>query len=115
MPRLRKRHLPHRVAIELLAGEGAESTQYSEPETDVPAYCEDVTSLVVDRRTTSPTFGQEVTSTAMVVLLPGRHLPPGSFVTLWAGTERERRAQVIVTKVRDYNAHTPNHIELRTE
>lgn len=112
--RLRKRHLPHRVTIERLQGETAEGTSYAAPAADRPAYVEQKSRLVVDRRSTSETAGQEVTATTLVVLLPGDDTAPGSYVTVFAGTPRRRRSQVIDSALFDYRG-TPNHVELYLE
>ncbi|MFF1875738.1 hypothetical protein [Kitasatospora herbaricolor] len=112
--RLRKKHLPHRVNIERIAGEGPEDTTYGEPATDRPAYAEQKSRLVVDRRSTSETVGQEITSTTFVVLLPEDDTLPGSYVTVFPGTTRHRRTQVIDSAQFDYHG-TPNHVELYLE
>jgi hypothetical protein len=110
MPRLRKKHLPHTVTIVRLAGEGSEGTTWAEPVT-APAYVEQKSRLVVDRRSTSPTAGQEITSTAFVVLLVADDTLPRSRVTVWAGTPREHEAEVLNSALFDYKG-TPNHVEL---
>lgn len=112
MARLKAKHLPHRVDIVRLLGEGAEGETWSDPDTDRPAYVEQKTRLVVDRRTTSSTNGQEVTSTVFVVLLPTDDVQPRSTVTVFKGTPRERTAEVIDSAWFDYNPKTPNHVEL---
>lgn len=112
MPRLRAKHLPHRVTIQPLEGEGAEGDIWGEA-VELPAYVEQKTHLVVDRRGTSPTAGQEVTSTTLVILLP-RDVQPRSRVTVWAGTSRARTSEVIDSALYDYPG-TPNHTELRLE
>ncbi len=112
--RLRKKHLPHRVSIERVSGETAESTTYSAPVMDRPAYVEQKSRLVVDRRSTSETAGQEITSTTFVVVLPEDDTLPGSYVTVFPGTLRHRRTQVIDSATFDYRG-TPNHVELYLE
>lgn len=112
--KLRTKHLPHRVDIERLAGEGAEGVNYAAPVTDRPAYVEQKSRLVVDRRSTSETSGQEITSTTFVVLLTGDDALPGSWVTVHPGTGRRRRSQVIDSALFDYRG-TPSHVELYLE
>lgn len=112
MARLKAKHLPHRVDIVRLLGEGAEGETWSDPDTDRPAYVEAKARLVVDRRTTSSTNGQEITSSMFVVLLPTDDVLPRSTVTVFKGTPRERTAEVIDSAWFDYNAKTPNHVEL---
>ncbi|WP_440708821.1 hypothetical protein [Herbiconiux sp. YIM B11900] len=68
----------------------------------------------MDRRATSGTSGQEVTSSTFVVLLPGDDTAPGSLVTVWPGTPRERTSEVIASDFYDYR-RTPSHVELRLE
>lgn len=112
MPRLRKKHLPHRVTLTPFLGDGAEGDLWGTPIPDVPAYVEQKSRLVVDRRSTSPTAGQEVTATTFIVLLPEHDCLPRTKVTVWAGTARERTSEIIDSALFDYNERTPDHVEL---
>lgn len=112
--RLRKKHLPHRIDIERLDGETAESVSFAPAVKDRPAYVEQKSRLVVDRRSTSETVGQEITATTFVVVLPEDDTQPGSYVTVFPGTTRHRRTQVIDSALFDYRG-TPNHVELYLE
>ncbi|WP_217183372.1 hypothetical protein [Streptomyces sp. AC495_CC817] len=114
MARLRKNHLPHRVTIQPLEGDGAEGDIWGEPRVDRPAYAEQKTRLVVDRRANSPTKGQEVTSTTFVVLLLADDCQPRSRVTVWRGTPRARTSEVIDSAYFEYRG-TPSHVELYLE
>lgn len=114
MPRLRAKHLPHRVTIVALEGEGAEGDIWAAPREDRPAYVEQKSRLVVDRRSTSPTAGQEVTSTTFVVLLLADDTLPRSRVTVWPGMPRERTSEVIDSAYFEYRG-TPSHVELYLE
>ncbi|MDR6867528.1 hypothetical protein J2Y69_002132 [Microbacterium resistens] len=114
MTRLRKKHLPHRVTIQALEGEGAEGDIWGAPRADRPAYVEQKSRLVVDRRSTSPTVGQEVTSTTFVVLLLDDDCQPRSRVTVWGGTPRERTSEVLDSSYYEYRG-TPSHVELALE
>lgn len=114
MPRLRRKHLPHRVTIRPIGQETAEGVGYGEPVTGVHAYVEQKTRLRVDRRSTSDTAGQEITSTTMVIVLPESDVAPGGQVTVWPGTARERTSTVIDSALFDYRG-TPNHVELFLE
>jgi hypothetical protein len=111
MARLRKRHLPHRVTLVRLTGEGAEGDTWADPVPDVPAYVEQKSRLVVDRRSGSPTAGAEVTSSTFVVLLLADDALPRTQVTVWPGTPRERTSEVVDSAYFDY-AGTPSHVEL---
>lgn len=113
MTRLRKKHLPHRVAIQPLDGEGAEGEIWGTTRTDRPAYVEQKTRLVVDRRSNSPS-GQEVTSTTFVVLLLEDDAQPRSRVTVWSGASRARTSEVIDSAYFEYRG-TPSHVELYLE
>lgn len=113
MARLRAKHLPHTVDVARLTGEGAEGETWAS-ETDLPAYVEQKSKLVVDRRSTSETFGQEITATTFVVLLATDDVVPRSTVTVWRGTSRERTAEVITSAFFDY-PRAPGHVELWTE
>ncbi len=114
MPRLRAKHLRHRVTIRPHEGDGAEGDIWGEARAGRPAYVEQKTRLVVDRRGTSPTNGQEVTSTTFVVLLLEDDTAPRSEVTVWAGTPRERTSAVIDSAYFEYRG-TPSHVELYLE
>lgn len=113
--RLRKKHLPHRVTLTPFLGDGAEGDLWGTPTPDVPAVVEQKTRLRVDRRSTSPTSGQEITSTTTVVLLPEHDVLPRTKVTVWPGTPRERTSEVIDSALGMYDQRTPNHIELALE
>ncbi len=112
MARLRAKHLPHRVRIRSVieTAEGDDWTEWAEH----PAYVEQKTRLVVDRRSTSPTSGQEITSTTFVILLPGVNAAPRTQVEVWAGTPMERTSEVIGASVFDYPG-TPGHVQLDLE
>lgn len=114
MPRLRAKHLPHRVTITDLAKETPEGDVPATPRTDRPAYIEQKSRLVVDRRSTSPTFGQEIQSTTFVVLLLDDDTLPGAQVTVWPDTLRERTSAVITSDRFEYPG-TPSHVELYLE
>lgn len=113
MPRLRAKHLPHTVSISRFVGETAEGESWDTP-IEVPAYVEQKTRLVVDRRSPSPTAGQEITSMTRVFVLPDADCIPRSRVTVWAGTLRERTSEVITAAFYDYRG-TPNHAQLDLE
>jgi hypothetical protein len=112
--RLRTKHLPHRITLQPIATETSESVEHSTPIPDVPAYVEQKSQLRVDRRSTSPTFGQEITSRTFVVVLTENDAEPRTRVTVWAGTPRERTSEVIDSALFDYKG-TPNHVELYLE
>ncbi|WP_350351881.1 hypothetical protein ABS642_00770 [Microbacterium sp. A8/3-1] len=114
MARLREKHLPHRVTIQEFEGDGAEDDIWGDERTDRPAYVEQKTRLVVDRRSTSPTFGQEITSTTFVVLLLKDDCQPRTRVTVWPGKPRQRRSEVIDSAYFEYRG-TPSHVELYLE
>jgi hypothetical protein len=115
MAQLRARHLPHRVIVQPFEGDTAEGDSWGDPVEDIPAYAEQKTSLKVDRRSTSPTAGQQITSTTTVVLLPQHDYLPRTRVTVFAGTPRERTSEVIDSALGMYNSRTPNHVELYLE
>lgn len=115
MPRLQKRHLPHNVTITPHLGDGAEGDIWGTPIPDVPALVEQKTHLRVDRRSSSPTSGQEIQSSTTVVVLPKHDALPRSRVTVWAGTPRERTSEIVDSALGMYNQRTPNHAELFLE
>jgi len=108
MATLKKKHLPHRVDVKTLLGESAEGEVWSDWVLDVPAYVEQKSKLVVDRRSTSTTMGQEITSTTFVVVLHANDLVPRSMVKVWKGTARERTSEVIDSSFYSY-PRTPSH------
>lgn len=114
MPRLRAKHLPHRVTLTEFIGDGPEGDIWDDPKPDRPAYVEQKTRLHVDRRSTSPTSGQQIVSTTFVVLLLDDEVRPRSTVTVWAGTPRERTSEVIDSAYFNYKG-TPSHVELYLE
>jgi hypothetical protein len=114
MPRLRARDLPHTVSIEHFAGDGAEGSTWAGAVADVPAYVEQKSKLIVDRRTSSPTANQEIVASNFIVLLTANDVLSESYITVWAGTPRERRAQVISSALFDYRG-TPSHVEVWTD
>lgn len=113
MVRLREKHLPHKVTVQILKGEGAEGEIW-ETRTGIPAYVEQKARLRVDRRSESPTSGQEITSSTFVVLLLTDDIMPRSRVTVWGGTSRARTSEVIDSAYFEY-PRTPSHVELYLE
>lgn len=114
MPRLRARDLPHEITYRTVT-ETAEGETWGSWSAAVPAYVEQKIRLVIDRRATSATHGQEVTSTTRVILLPANDIGPRAQVKVWAGTSRERTSEVITSAKFDYNRRTPNHVEADLE
>lgn len=112
MPRLRAKHLPHRVTATRLLGEGSEGDTWAAPDTDLPAYVEQKQRMVIDRRPTSETFGEQILADTFVVILTQNDVLPRSLVKVHEGTPRERESEVITSQLFDYNARTPNHVEL---
>lgn len=109
--RLQKKHLPHLIDVTSLTGEGAEGETWGDPVVDVAAYVEHKTKLVVDRRTSSTTNGQEVTAQTFIVMLTADEVLPRTKITVWKGTPRERQVEVIDSHFFDY-PRTPSHVEI---
>lgn len=114
MARLRKKHLPHRVTLQPFGGDASEGDAWGAARQDVPAYVEQKSRLVVDRRSNSPTRGQEVVATTFVVLLLDDDVQPRARVTVWGGTSRARTSEVIDSAYFEYRG-TPSHVELYLE
>jgi len=114
MPRLRARQLPHTIQYRTVT-ETAEGVTWSAWSDPLPAYVEQKMRLVVDRRSQSPTSGQEITSSTRVILLPENDVPAAAEVKVWAGTPRERASAVIASDKFDYDRRTPNHVQLDLE
>lgn len=114
MVSLRKKHLPDRVTVTRFLGDSAEGDVWADPVEDVPAYVEQRAHLRVDRRDTSKTSGQEITSSTFVVLLLPDDVLPRSMITVYPGEPRERTAEVIDSEYYRY-PRTPSHVEAYTE
>jgi len=82
---------PHTVTVEPLLGSGGMGEVWGTPVPDVPAMVEEGATLVRD------TSAAEVVSSARVHCSWAVVAPPGSKVTLWEGTAKERTAAVITT------------------
>ena len=115
MPRLRAKHLPHRISYRTPPEVALVGSIPAELRTGRPAYVEDKQKLVVDQRAGSDTRGQEINATTFVVVLPEDDMIPGAEVTVHAGTIRERTSQVVMSSKFDYNRRTPNDTELWLE
>lgn len=80
---------PHRVTVRPLLGSGGMGDVYGPPVTDIPALVVEGAQLVRDPG------GSEVVSQAQVSLHFDVVAPPGSEVTVWEGTPKERTSTVI--------------------
>lgn len=90
--------LEHRVEIaRRLDVPGALQQQFADVEHDVHAIVVDGRKMVVDQRQSSETLGQQIMSTAQILVQPDKYAPPGSKVTVWKGTPMERPGVVIAT------------------
>lgn len=82
---------PHTVTVEPLTGSGGMGDTWGPLVSDVPAMVEEGAALVRDDN------AQEVVSSARVHCSWDVDAPPGSRVTVWTGTPKERTADVIST------------------
>ncbi|WP_419704984.1 hypothetical protein [Promicromonospora sp. NFX87] len=82
---------PHRVTVEPLTGSGGMGETWGPPVSDVPAMVEEGALLVRDAT------GAETVSSARVHCSWDVDAPPGSNVTVWTGTAKERTATVVST------------------
>lgn len=80
---------PHTVIVRPLTGSGGMGPVYGSPVADIPALVVEGAQLVRDAG------GSEVVSQASVSVHFDVVAPPGSEVTVWAGTPKERTAVVI--------------------
>ncbi|KAB1659007.1 hypothetical protein [Pseudoclavibacter sp. CFCC 11306] len=104
------RYLPHRnlVTEHLYEGSGPDGDNFQT--LTVPrALIVDKVMIVRDKD------GVETTSTCQVAVPLNYLCTPGSEITLWAGTEHERRTKVIAAARAEYSAATPNHATLYCE
>ena len=77
----------------------------------MPAYVEQKSRIVVDRRSTSATFNTEILAATFIVLLTANDVLPRGKVTVWKGTPRQRESEVIDSAIFDYPG-TPSHVEI---
>jgi len=80
---------PHTVTVQPLTGSGGMGPVYGPAVEDIPAMVEEGATLVRDAS------AAEVASSARVHCAWDVVAPPGSKVTLWTGTAKERTAEVI--------------------
>lgn len=95
--RIPAKYLEHTVLVErLLRVPSTTSGKYAPPKR-VACLVVEKTKLVRDRRveTTGGTRDAEVTSSAQILFQPESRVPVGSLVTLWPGTDNERRVQIV--------------------
>lgn len=93
--RLPTRFLPHTVTLEAYTGPNPRGGRaYADP-VDVAALVVAKASRRIDDRPSSETAGQEIATSAHIVVQPEHYVPPGSRVTIHAGTPAERVVQVV--------------------
>ncbi|MCA1195130.1 hypothetical protein [Saccharopolyspora sp. 6V] len=91
------------MTVEPYLGSGAYGDVFGDP-VDHRAYVEDSRRLVRDDT------GAEVVSETTVRTRPDVSAPPGSRITVWPTTARERVARVITNSLYDHPA-APSHCE----
>lgn len=90
--------LEQRVDVEpLLAVPPSSGSRFGTLEADVHAIVVDRAKLVIDQRVDSETHGAEVLAETHVLVQPENYITPGSLVTVWKGTARERKLEVVAT------------------
>jgi hypothetical protein len=82
---------PHTVTVQPLTGSGGMGDVFGPAVPDIPAMVEEGATLVRDPG------GAEVVSSAKVHCAWEVVAPPGSLVTVWSGTGKERTAVVITS------------------
>ena len=98
------RLLEHRVNIQPISKVGSSvSPGYGEGRKGIHALVIDKRSRVVDQRVSSETKGQEILSSAHILLRAEQWVAPGSLVTVWPGTPMERECEVVAA---GYNMHS---------
>lgn len=98
MTRIPNRYFPHTVTLQPIDPLPASSgTRYLEPRSGVIALVVDKIAEVVDGRDGSPTRGKLISASTHIVMQPESVVDPGSLVTVWAGTDRERTMTVVAT------------------
>lgn len=104
MVRIPNMFLPHRIDVQALNPVGSsQGAKYQTKRLDVFAQVLDKVTMVVDQRADSTTFSQSIASSTTVVMQPESYVEPGSLVTVWKGTPRERSMQVVAA---GYYRHT---------
>lgn len=94
-PRIPSRLLPHTVVVRPFLGAGPYGDVWGEAETVKRALVEDKTQVVRDAG------AREVTSSTTVYLEP-RELPAGSEVTVWPGTQWEKKRKALAVSHFDH-------------
>ena len=90
--------LEHRVDVEpLLDVPQPGGSPFGAKLPDVHALVVDRAELVIDERVDSDTHGQEILAETHVLIQPEDYIVPGSRVTIWKGTPRERVLHVVKT------------------
>lgn len=101
--RIPDRDLPHRVTLEARKSMPSSSgTQYQAPREGVLALVVSKASEVVDERPDSDTRGSIITAHTSVRMHLEDYVPPGSRITVFAGTPAEHVGTVV-------NAHYNQH------
>ena len=98
-----QRKLKNRVKVAAFRGTNSLGDAYDAPE-EHRAWVEAQQTVVINHR------GEEEISSTTVYLNPV-DAPPGSIVTLWPGTDRERETKVI--SAQHYREHRMAHTVLR--
>ncbi len=109
--RIPNRLLPHKnaVVIEGFEGSGADGDIYTAPILVPASFIEEKNRLV--RNST----GDQVVSSATVILPLEYWAAPSSRVTIWANTPQARTTILIVAARNTFNGATPNHAALSLE
>lgn len=89
--RIPARLVPHTITIKPYLGEGRDGPIHGPSQIWTRVYVEDKTAVL------KGADGAEKTSRGFIVTDPERDIPELSLVTVWAGTPREREAQVLAT------------------
>lgn len=93
--RLPARYLPNTVTLEAYTGPAPRGGRaYAEP-VEVAALVVAKASRRIDDRPSSETAGQEIATSAHIVLQTEHYVPPGSRVLIHAGTPAEALVQVV--------------------
>lgn len=102
MVRIPNKHLPHRFTVKAIKPVGgSRGAKYDEPKVVTLALVVDKISEVRDQRE-GETSGQVIKSSAHIVTHKENWAPPGSLITIHAGTPMERESEVIACSWNDH-------------
>lgn len=101
--RIPNRLLEHRVIVQARQSVGSSVGDEYDAPVRRRSITKDATKRVVDQRMDSDTKGEEILSSAHILLQPEHMVAPGSLVTVWPGRPNERTGVVVATALGEHS------------